>query len=258
MPSSVLDYVILLVIFIIVIKISVNVFKKQESCPQNNNYLNNNNYERYSQSNENISKKEETQITHEKQKSNEPTKTETVGETKGPIDLNIYNDNYIKDFVLGGKFKCGDVEQEVRPYSSDDIFNYQDRFFSFGDKINRSSEEGVDPVDKINEFQHVRNSEVVKGEESIAQIYDNLTQGVLDKKKNCVNQGCLLPPQMDAQFKTGVYQGSGMGSYMGDNNAGKFYENYHWKYEDDNVNNGGKFYDDVEAENTGDEYFMAV
>jgi len=76
-------------------------------------------------------------------------------------------------------------------------------------------------------------------------------------KKKCVNKGCLLPPEIDEQYRTGTYTGSGMGSYMVGDNGGKFYKNYNWKYEDDNVSNGGKFYDNIEAEDSNDEYYMA-
>lgn len=147
------------------------------------------------------------------------------------------NDRYIKEFVLGGKYDCNNNAEE-KNFTRAEILNYHNSMFDFNEQINNSSS-GVDVVDKINQLYTSGNNELAGcGNKKISDVFDGLTQSMIDKKKKCANPGCLIPPIMDQQTK--------MVGYVADSGMGKFIK-HGLMFEDDNVNNGGKFYDDVEG-----------
>lgn len=169
-------------------------------------------------------------------------------EAKGkcPLDGTPFaDDRYIKEFVLAGMYNCRPNEEHpTDEYNKQQLKNYQNTVFSFPDQLNKSSSDRVDMVDKINEMYVTGNNELVgcssgKPGQTIASIFDGLTQSTLDQRKNCLNPNCLIPPQIDLQSKSAVYTGT---TPIGTIDTG-----YDWRYEFDGVNNGGKFYNDIEA-----------
>lgn len=148
------------------------------------------------------------------------------------------NDRYIREFVLEGKYNCVD-NQEKKNFTRAEIVDYQNNMLDFNDKINGSSSSGVDVVDKLNELYTGGNTSMTGCQgQTIASVYNGLTQSIIDKKKKCVNPNCLLPPKIDNGTKTALYSDSAQfGKYL----------KHGLMYEDDNVNNGSKFYNEIEA-----------
>jgi hypothetical protein len=148
------------------------------------------------------------------------------------------NDRYIREFVLEGKYNCVD-NPEKNNFTRAEIIDYQNNMLDFNDKINGSSSNGVDVVDKLNELYTGRNTSTTGYQgQTIASVYNGLTQSIIDKKKKCVNPNCLLPPKIDNGTKTALYSDSAQfGKYL----------KHGLMYEDDNVNNGSKFYNGIEA-----------
>jgi hypothetical protein len=142
------------------------------------------------------------------------------------VDIN--NDRYIREFVFGGKYNC----EPENTFNNNDIQNYQNDFFKFNEKINNSTNGGVDVVDRLNENLNEINPSFGK---KMSDVYDELTGVCTERKNQCVNKNCLIPPVIDSQFRGGVYT---------DDNS---YKKYNYRYEDDEVSNGGKFYDNIEA-----------
>ena len=156
-----------------------------------------------------------------------------------PLQGTAYaNDRYIREFVLGGKYNCVD---EVKPkeFSRVEIMRCHDNMLNFNDKINASSSNGVDTVDKLNELYTGGNSEMIGCQgKTISDVFNGLTQSMIDKKKKCVNPNCLIPPSYDMATRTAVYTGNAAN--------GQFIRNG-LRYEDDEVSNGNPFYDNIEA-----------
>jgi hypothetical protein len=236
--NSVVDYIILAIIFLIIIHIFMRTFsgscthskEGMESNVQSETPILNKSEQHYNvQDNFDLfadMQKEEKTIEVK------PVVSKVDINNLCPINkMNDETDRYIKEIVLGGKFLCDKQPEQIVK----DIDEYQNEFLSFGDVVNRSSDEKVDTVDKINELYTSQNNEMsnLKGKR-IADVFNDLTQnkcGETDK--------CLIKPIIDRQIR--------MGYYLEDSGAGKYYTNYNWKYENDNVNNGGKFYDNIEA-----------
>lgn len=148
------------------------------------------------------------------------------------------NDRYIREFVLNGKFDCTNKPEE-KHFTRAEIVQCQNQMLDFNDKINGSSNSGVNTVDKLNEIQTSGNNQMIGCEgKTISSIYDGLTQSMVDKRKNCVNQNCLIPPQIDTISKTA--------DYVVDAQFGKSLRDG-LMFETDTVSNGSKFYDNVEA-----------
>jgi hypothetical protein len=150
---------------------------------------------------------------------------------------NYDNDKYIKEFVLMGKFDCADKTTE-NYYTKTDIVDYQNKMLDLNDTINGTSA-GVGVIDKINELYLSKNNESLgyKGQ-TIADVYNGLTQTMIDKYKQCKNTNCLIPPQFDDISKTAYY--------TVDAQFGKSFRNG-LMLETDEVSNGSKFYHDVEG-----------
>lgn len=238
--NTAIDYIILAIIFLIIIHIFMRTFSN--TCSQSKEGMDSN------IQSQNVSVKDQQKDDQPQNDvdlfadlSSEPTVIEKKP-TVAKVDINNLcpndkrgdeTDRYIRDIVLGGKFLCDNQPPQI-VQSVDD---YQNEFLSFGDTINRSSGETVDMVDKINELYTSQNNEMsnLKGKR-IADVFNELTQ---NKNKCGENGNCLIKPIIDRHVRSGFY--------MGDSGAGKYYSNYNWKYENDNVNNGGKFYDNIEA-----------
>jgi hypothetical protein len=234
--SDILDYIILVLIFAIIINVLMQAFGKK--CSDEH-------MEEKPKSEENVQTETKQEVSEEQNGSNLSAKAEEavdrIVSSKCPIqEMDHENDRYIKDFALGGKFNCGAASEEPRAFSRQEINDYQNEVFGFNDNINKSSSAGVDAVDKLNEMYTGGNNELVGNSgKKISEVFDRLTQNEVDKRKKCANPDCLIPPQIETEYKTG--------SYLGNANIGKVYTRYNWRYEDDNVNTGGKFYDDIEA-----------
>ena len=237
MPSNLLDYVILVLIFVIVINIFIKTFSTtctgEHMKPINSS---------------NISDNKVTTCYDEPGFNATGNKNDVLQNNSSDTYQEDSRIQYMKDFVLGGKFKDTDIVENNAEadfsYSANDLNDYQNNFFSFDEKINKSTRDNVDPVDKINEM---RMDDVVVGEK-ISDVYNNLTQGDLDQKKTCINKNCLLPPLFDNHQKSSIY--------VTQSDTGNFFSNYDWKYEYDGVNNGGKFFDNIEAEDGKNEHNM--
>lgn len=171
---------------------------------------------------------------------------ETV-ETKKNVcmldDIDITNDRYIREFVLGGKYTCFE-KTDLKP---EQVQDYQDNFFKFNENINYNSNAGVNTVDKLNELNNTINGYYGM---KMSDVYNELTGTCVAKKSSCVNENCLIPPKLDAQFKGGYY--------VDETPAGKYMTKYNFRYEDDDVINGGKFYDNIEASDDDFESNMAI
>ena len=166
---------------------------------------------------------------------------------KCPVDeMEDEMNMYMREVILRNRSNCGG---EV--FTNDEILDYQNNFFSFDNKINHSSSNEVDMVDKLNEIYTSNNNEITNKEgKKISDIFNELTQNKLNKQKSCLGGKCLVPPHSDAQHHSSAYKHKTHG--------GQSFSKYHWKYEDDNVNNGGKFYDDIEGSDSDFEHNMAL
>lgn len=242
--SDILDYIILVLIFAIIINVLIQAFSGKK-CSSDEHM-------------EEQTKSEEKHTSSEEHSANnEPVHSAKADEavdrivsSKCPIqEMDFENDRYIKDFVLGGKFNCGATSEEPHNFTRQEISEYQNKVFGFNDNVNKSSSAGVDVVDKLNEIYTDGNNELVGNTgKKISEVFDRLTQTEVDKRKKCVNPDCLIPPQIETEYKTG--------SYLGNANVGKVYTKYNWRYEDDNVNTGGKFYDEIEASDSEFEPYL--
>lgn len=241
MNSNILDYIILALIFAVVIHIFIRTFGSVCSKTEN-----------MEESTQNISEEiKHANIEESTQNISEEIKHDNIVDDKSLFDsmkqevrsenasekndmIENKNDRYVREFVLGGRTIC------PKKFTQEEIKEYKTNFFGFNDKINNSSSAGVDMVDKINESNNYEGKK-------ISDIFNELTQ---NKEKECGNPKCIIPPQIDINHHTGSYKETG--------HFGKIFSRYHWKYEDDNVNNGGKFYDNIEASDYGMESEMAL
>jgi hypothetical protein len=164
--------------------------------------------------------------------------TKENGQSCPVAKMNDETDRYIRDIVLGGKFLCKGKPQDTKKHTDSEIDEYQNEFYEFKNKINNSSSEGLDMVDKLNEIFSSGNNELTHHNgKRISDVYNELTKS--NSNNGCGEEKCILPPEIDRNLRTGFY--------TADSGMGKYYSNYNWKYENDNVNNGGKFYGNIEA-----------
>lgn len=143
------------------------------------------------------------------------------------------------------------ISQQInnKKFTRDEILEYQNDMFKFNEQINNSSST-IDVVDKLNELYTSGNSEMAGPEfkgKTISEVYDGLTQGILDRKKKCVNVNCLIPPLTDKL--------TGADSYLMVSDKGKYFR-HGLMYEDDNVQNGSIFYNNVVASDSQFEEHM--
>lgn len=80
---------------------------------------------------------------------------------------------YIKEKVLDGNVQCATITDKSRSdLTRQEIYDYQDDFFEFRDKIYASSDPAIDPVDKINMV--TLNDGFKSNDMTIADVYDKL------------------------------------------------------------------------------------
>lgn len=135
----------------------------------------------------------------------------------------------LKDIGLGGKFLCENNDD----FDYSNLKEYQTNFWDFQDKINASSSNDVDAVDKINELQLSGNNELIDARgTTISDLYNTLTGSPAQKKKD-----------YDDSIKTCARGFTDCPAVGNTTDPLKIYT----KYKDDGVNNGGKFFKDVEG-----------
>jgi hypothetical protein len=167
----------------------------------------------------------------EKKKEEQPTKY---------CDLNEMEDmdhRLIRDVVVGKKYQQGD-KQEI--FGREEIDNYFLQYQDFDDKINYSSRNRCDMVEKLAQ-DRTHNTELVNKQGlTIGDVFDGLTRDQIEKMKQCKNPNCIEPSKYDVLTQRQYY-------FDREDTHGATYSNYNTRYETDEVNNGGKFYDDIEA-----------
>jgi hypothetical protein len=159
-------------------------------------------------------------------------------------ELEDDNTMLARDIVVGRK-----LQQEIpqEDFTRDEIDGYFDDQMNFHDKVNFSSQNTHDVVEKMGE-DRLDNSELIKNQgKTIGEIFDNYTKNELENTKKCKNPGCVIPGGYDDLMQRQVYK---------DNNSETF-ANFHTRYETDGVNNGGKFFDNIEGNDRDSMEFMS-
>jgi hypothetical protein len=121
--------------------------------------------------------------------------------------------------------------------SKSEIEGYHVGQLDFYDKVNGSSKNGPDMVDKINEFTMGSGKDCgVK----IKDVFDKMTTG---DTARCIKQSDYDRINALPMYKTNVA-------------IGNMYSDDMWRYKDEKVSNGGKFYGDIEPFNDSDSGHM--
>lgn len=237
MDSKLLDYIILGIIFLIAINMLLNIFDKRDKEGMNGATIIESKPEEL---------KIETQPVPQIMQIPELPKPEPIvnckvnaaldilaPQTQITPDIQEYNNIAPKMQEIKS-----DVKSEPKKFTNDEIQAYHQNMLEFNEEINNTSA-GVDIVDKINQLYTAENNEMIglKGQ-TIGQIYNGLTQKIIDRKKKCVHADCLIPPVYDNLTK--------LPSYVMDAGNNKYFRQG-LMYEDDNVQTGAKFYDQIEA-----------
>ena len=151
--------------------------------------------------------------------------TKHVGHRVDDADL-------IKDVVINGK-----REFATHEFDKLNTKQYHDEHLNFLNKINNSSTNTCDPVDRINEIYTQTSNEFINNTgKTISHVYDDLTKSQMEDYKKCKHDGCIVPPNFDKLSQR---------NYHIKNNTFTDYVNV---YEFDDVNNGGKFYNNIEGD----------
>lgn len=235
MDSNLLDYIILALAFAVVIHIFVQTFRKcgnkteKMNAPMSSIY---NDERPYSYGNATANLFDNSSV-ESRQESYQPLASkcpQIFPNSPGS------QENYIQKFVMGAGRVCSDENNS----EIENIQNYQNNFFGFGEQINKSTREGITEVDRINEMQTAQNNELnICSGQKISDIYDNLVKSNCDQIKKCKNEGCVIPSMIDEITQTTTYSKQ--------NANGNSFTRYNVMFETDGVNNGGKFYDDIEG-----------
>jgi hypothetical protein len=241
MNSNLLDYIILALLFLITINVLMNVFGEKENMSQN-----------LLSEEKNISQSlllEEKNMESNKIHSSPNFNSKHVSfaplnTNDGPVITDQVNnalDKMMQPVEVEQVDQVNQVDQsQTKPnkFTKEEILEYQDSMFEFNERINNSSA-GVDMVDKINQLYTEGNNEMSGFQgKTISEVYNGLTQSVLDRKKKCVNANCLIPPIVDNLTK--------IESYIMSSEKDKYFR-HGLLYEDDSVETGSKFYDQIEA-----------
>ena len=239
MSGKILDYLILAIIFAVVIHIFIKSVKST-NCSKYE-HLEEETQDEQEQEQEEQEEQEEVStvnnivdtIINSQEQVQQIQPVQQVKPTQSPDacmvnGMDINNDRYVREFVLGGKYNCTPDVQ----YTREDTQKYQDDFFKFNERINFSTNQDVTHVDKLNETNNDISGFFGK---KMSDVYNELTGVCQEKKDKCVNKNCLIPPTIDTFLKGGSYSSEGS------------FKKYNYMYEDDNENNGGKFYDNIEA-----------
>lgn len=236
MDSNLLDYIILALVFAVVIHIFIQTFGKCNNktegmnAPMSSIYNSERPYS-YGNATANLFDNASIESRQESFDASQPSVAPVLTNSPGS------QTNYIQQFVLNAGRVCPNDNDSQK---SDDIQNYQNNFFSFGEQINKSTREGITEVDRVNEMQTARNNELNRCTgQKISDIYDNLVKSDCDQIKQCKNPGCVIPPTIDQMTQATTYSKQ--------NANGSAFSRYDVMFETDGVNNGGKFYNDIEA-----------
>jgi hypothetical protein len=203
MDSDILDYIILALIFIVVIHIFIKTFNvnkcdNKEYMAQSNN--NTPPVQSLSDSKERNGAmtpsckvdKMDNDVTKFIHHGNVPRKINLIHDeinddiiehklTGCPIsDMDNKTDTYIRKSVLHGSFNCVgcDNYEKIDNFSNEQILKYQNDFFGFNDKVNYASNEGIDPIDKLNEMQISDDDSTGK---RISDVFAELTENKISK-----------------------------------------------------------------------------
>jgi hypothetical protein len=180
---------------------------------------------------------------HERVKKNAISQMKNYGDLISPINVddNLYNiKKYLQKQVMNGEYYCGDEEQ-----TRDEILlspdEYRENQLLFGEKINGTSKEPVDVVDRINKINN--SGGYIGNGMLVSDVYDELTRG--ERSGGFINgtnvkgpRKCVMKPEVD--------MGSGIPNhyYMNKKN-GKYFIPDNWHYRNEKPMNGGPLYGDL-------------
>jgi len=229
MGPEILDYILLALIFAIIINVFMKIFNKKCSSKE---HMEEPHVEKINKSLFDRMKSED--LTDQR---DDAVAKIIRSQRKCPVDdMEDEMSMYMREVIHRNRENCPGKVQ----FSSEEILDHQNNFFGFNNKVNHSSSNEVDMVDKLNEIHTSDNNEMTHYEgKKISDIFNGLTQSNLNKEKSCPGGKCLVPPHVDAQHHSS--------SYKTKSHDGHGFSKFHWKYENDSVSNGGKFYDDVEG-----------
>jgi hypothetical protein len=165
-------------------------------------------------------------------------------EPKQYCDLNEMEDmnhRLVRDVVVGRRFQQGEKQHE---FSKDEVDNYFLEFQNFNDKVNYSSQNRCDMVEKLAQDRTHNNELINKQGLTIGDVFDGMTKDQLEKMKQCKYPNCVQPAHYDNLTQRQYYVDR-------EGTKGATYSNFNARYETDNENNGGKFFNDIEAHDTG-------
>jgi len=163
-------------------------------------------------------------------------------------------DRYVKHMLMRELPHCGSEESDseesnmvgeepnhpvnAEPKSSkSEIEGYHAGQLDFYDKVNGSSKDGPDMVDKVNEFTMGSGKDCgVK----IKDVFDKMTTG---NTATCIKQSDYDRINALPMYKTKVANGNTYSDDM-------------WRYKDEKVSNGGNFYRDIAPSDDSDSGHM--
>ncbi len=253
MNSKLLDYIILALIFVIAINIFTKIFGRK--CLYGNENMINNNASIVNVALQGV-----------QARSNEPQPViapvlPTSFVTTTPIHASI-SESVPKAFDCASSSNNESASEEVKSithnedyasfnsvetnkqFSKEDLSKYRNQMYDLYEQVNTSSA-GVDTVDKINYMYTAGNSDLSSPNtngKTISDIYTGLTQDIINRKNQCVNKDCLIPPTINGKQNENKF-----GGYIRDTGFGK-YLRHGLMYEDDDVETGAKFFGDIEGD----------
>jgi hypothetical protein len=161
---------------------------------------------------------------------------------------------YIREVVLDGRDQCFcATDPSKSEFTRDEIDRYREQQIEFRDKINGTSKDFEDPVDKMNE---ITMTGIKAQNQSIANFYDSIVENRFDRElkggykltsrvSNLSGPGfimgssipttdCITPPELNLEgaIPTGNYTQSS-------NSGGRHFLRDNWMYTNENPNNGG-------------------
>jgi len=183
---------------------------------------------------------------------------EAVKDVKGNkcnLDPEMENlKRYIREFVLDGRDQCYcATDPSKSEFTRDEIDRYREQQIGFRDKINGTSRDFEDAVDKMNE---VTMTGIKAKNQSIANFYDSIVENKFDRQlkggyklthrvgnldgpgfimgTTIPSDDCVKPPELDlrAAIPTGNYTQTA-------NSGGRFFLRDNFMYTNENPNNGG-------------------
>lgn len=163
MGSEVIDYILLALIFAIIINILTKLLGSK--C-KGNEHMDQNQVHTKTKTVINTNHNDTLKVNDAVSK---------IIESKKKCPVNKMEDDmkfYMKEVLMRNRENYGG-----ETFDNNEILDYQNNFFSFNNKINHSSSNEVDMVDKLNEGENYKGKK-------IADIFNDLTQSNLNKRKN--------------------------------------------------------------------------